>query len=123
MRMESFDLRTKIYLVDVRFFFRKAELGDTLVLDLDKEVVLEKFFDEGVFERCAVTVGVVESCDVIMIKEARGEVGNGIVGRAFERSFETLDEFRWVEDVLVWRGIAGVSTRHEYTDGAWEEKS
>jgi len=38
------------YLVDVRLFFGKRELGDALVLDPDEDVVAEELLDEGVLE-------------------------------------------------------------------------
>jgi len=38
------------YLVYVRLFLGKGELGNALVLDLDEEVVVEELLDEGMLE-------------------------------------------------------------------------
>ncbi len=101
-------------LVDIGLLLSKAELGDTLILYLDEEVVLKKFLDEGMFERiCGDVCGMV-SCDIVVIKYTRSKMGSWIcwVGWDVEGSLEALDELYLVVGLGVRRGIAGVCASH-----------
>ena len=62
------------YLVDVGLFFCKRQVGDTLILDPDEQVILEKFFDEGVLEGGAGSVGGAEGGDGIVVEKQRCKI-------------------------------------------------
>lgn len=62
------------YLVDVGLFFCKRQVGDALILDPDEQVILEKFFDEGVLEGGAGSVGGAEGGDGIVVEKQRCKI-------------------------------------------------
>ena len=57
------------YLVYVGLFFCKVKFVETLIFDLQEEIVAEQVFDEGVFERLARRVRAGESADVVRVEE------------------------------------------------------
>ena len=57
------------YLVYVGLFFCKVKFVETLVFDLQEEIVAEQVFDEGVFERLVRRVRGGESADVVRVEQ------------------------------------------------------
>lgn len=55
-------------------FFCKRQVGDALILDPDEQVILENFFDEGVLEGGAGSVGGAEGGDGIVVEKQRCKI-------------------------------------------------
>ena len=66
---EGYVKRVVSYLVYVGLFFCKVKFVETLIFDLQEEVVAEQVFDEGVFERLAGRVRAGESADVVPVEQ------------------------------------------------------
>lgn len=65
---------------------------ETLVFDVQEEVVAEQIFDEGVFERLAGRVGAGESADVVLVEEIGCEGGDYVLGGG--RSRDRIGDIR-----------------------------